>query len=568
MSGDESKSAYFLTRAIMQGSNWRALEKAISRLLSHCGWQNIQLIGESGDKGADVLATRRNPMKSGADSYLFQIKAVSSEHYVGESAIDQGIKAQGYYKSKIVVIATNGEFTCSAHQRKAELVKQGYDVRLWNGAFLLELINEWPEYSSDRREPRRYQEGIIEAVIRNFQSGCRKTLFIVATGLGKTLIASSIADRLYAQGLRKVLVLCHATDLAFQLQKSFWAQISKRISTRVFTGGEPPVPMDGINFGLYQTLFGYLGGVESTAFDVIIIDEAHHALANAFASCIEHLSPKLLMGMTATPWRGDGASIESIFGEPIASISLIDGMRMGYLAKVDYRLMCDNINWREIPKIAKTSISIRDLNKRLFLPQRDDAVISKLVTVIEKISNPRIAVFSPSKNHADVFALKLTSSGIPCANLSINNKFKRREILLSFSVGKLKAITAVDILNEGIDIPDVNILVFLRATHSRRIFVQQLGRGLRIASGKDQVIVLDFVTDIRRIAAVNEIEKEARIKPKGDEIETIFLREGVVTFSNEKVQSFIDAWLTDVANLQDCDDMEKLSFPDAGIFYE
>jgi superfamily II DNA or RNA helicase len=100
----------------------------------------------------------------------------------------------------------------------------------------------------------------------------------------------------------------------------------------------------------------------------------------------------------------------------------------------------------------------------------------------------------------------------------------------------------------------------LRATHSRRIFVQQIGRGLRISPGKEKVIVLDFVTDIRRLAAVKELDKEAKADPKPGEVETVFLRNGVVTFSNEKAQKFVDAWLDDVASLQDQDDAESLAF--------
>lgn len=561
----EIENAHFLLPSVMQGGDWRALEHAVSRLLLHCGWKNIQYVGESGDKGADVLAVRSNPSIGCDESYLIQVKAVNASSYVGKSAIDQAVKGQAYYKAKIVVVATNGEFTRSAYKRREELVKQGYDVRLWNGKFLVDLVSRWHEYSAEKREPRAYQEKIIESVIRTYKNGRRKALFIVATGLGKTVIASSIADKLYVQGMRKILVLCHATDLAFQLQKSFWTQISKRVPTRLFMDGEPPVPMDGINFGLYQTLFGYLGGIDPEAFDLIIVDEAHHALANAFASCIEHLKPKLLIGMTATPWRGDGASIESIFGEPIEQVSLVDGMRMGYLARVDYRLMCDNIDWEEVPRLAKKSLSIRDLNKRLFLPQRDDAVIDQLLAVAKETPNPRIAVFSPSKTHAETFAAKLVSSGVSAANMSVDDKVKRRQILLNFSSGKIMAVTAVDVLNEGIDVPDVNILVFLRATHSRRIFVQQLGRGLRISKGKDKVVVLDFVTDIRRIAAVRDLDKEAKSEPKPGEVETVFLRDGVVTFSNEKAQRFVDAWLNDVASLQDRDDAEKLAFPDTEV---
>lgn len=546
----------------MQGGDWRALELAIYRLLLHCGWQDIQYIGESGDKGADILAVRQSHTDGKLESYLIQVKAIRSNSYIGKSAIDQAIQGQSFYKAKIVVVATNGDFTKSAYIRRDELRREGYDVRLWNGKFLEELLKKSSEYSKEKRGQREYQLKIINSSIAEYHAGRRKILFIVATGLGKTVIASSIADSLYKQGLRKILVLCHATDLAYQLQKSFWSQISKEIPTRLFMDGEPPVPINGINFGLYQTLFNYLGGIEANAFDLIIIDEAHHALANAFATCIQHLAPKLLLGMTATPWRGDGLSISSIFGEPIDKVSLVDGMRMGFLAKVDYRLMCDNVQWDEVPKLARTAISVRDLNKKLFLPQRDDAVISHIIRVAEEMPNPKIAVFSPSKNHAEVFAAKLVSSNIPAANLSIDNKIERRKILLQFSTGQLKAISAVDVLNEGIDVPDVNILVFLRATHSRRIFVQQLGRGLRIAPNKQKVVVLDFVTDIRRIAAVLEIDKEAKAPIKPEQIETVILKDGVVSFSDFKVQSFVDAWLNDVANLQDRDDEEKLIFPE------
>ena len=559
------KNTTFLTHSIMQGGDWRALEHAIVRLILHCGWKNVQYVGESGDKGADVLAVRFSDTLNSNESYLFQVKAVNSSAYVGKSAIDQAMNGQAHYRAKIAIVATNGEFTLSTYKRKNQLKKQGFDIRLWNGKFLFDLLSNWPMYSAEKWELRPYQDKVVKSVINSYENGKSKILFVVATGLGKTVIASTIAERLYRQGMVRVLVLCHGIDLALQLQKSFWSQISKEVPTRLFMDGDPPVPIEGINFGLYQTLYGYLGGIDPNAFDLIIVDEAHHALANAFSTCIEHLKPKLLVGMTATPWRGDGASIESVFGDPIEQISLVDGMRMGYLARVDYRLMCDNINWEAIPHLVKKSFTIRDLNKRLFLPQRDDAVIAHILHVLHEIPNPKIAVFSPSKNHAETFAAKLVSNGISAANVSVDEKTKRRQILLGFSSGKIQAVTAVDVLNEGIDVPDVNILVFLRATHSRRIFVQQLGRGLRISKAKEKVVVLDFVTDIRRIAAVGDLEKEAKTKPLPGETETVILRDGVVAFSNERAQRFVDAWLNDISSLQDRDEAETLAFPDTKV---
>ena len=550
----------FLSDEIMQGNDWRALELAVVRLLLHCGWNSVQDIGGSGDKGADILATHPASGCEG-DTYLVQVKAVSGGAYIGVSAINQALQGQGHYGTKIAVVATNGDFTNSALKRRDQLRNSGFDIRLWNGAFLRKLLEQWPDYAPNRKDLREYQERILQKLLHRFGDGIRKNLFVVATGLGKTVIASTGTDILIKKGLRRVLVLCHSTDLAQQLQREFWTQVPKSIPTRLFVGGEAPVPIEGINFGLYQTLHGYLGGIDPDAFDLVIVDEAHHALASAFATCMEHLQPSFLIGMTATPWRGDGVLLDSIFGEPIDRVSLVDGMRMGYLSKVDYRMMCDNIEWDEIPRLTKSSLSIRDLNVRLFMPQRDEAVISHILEALRDFERPRIAVFSPSVAHADRFARKLTSRGIAAANASTDDRIRRRTILMDFSAGRLTAITSVDVLNEGIDVPDVNLLVFLRATHSRRIFVQQLGRGLRPAPGKEKVVVLDFVTDIRRLAAVVDLDREAKEGQSPNVPETVYLRDGVVSFSDARAQAFVEAWLEDVTALEDTEEAERLAFP-------
>ncbi|MCP4607780.1 MAG: DEAD/DEAH box helicase family protein [Planctomycetes bacterium] len=552
----------FLTEEVMGGNDWRGLELAVVRLMLHCGWNNVQDVGCSGDKGADILAVHSSEKNGKPDTYLVQVKAVSGGKYVGVAAINQALQGQGHYKTRVTVVATNGDFTDSALKRRDKLREEGFDVRLWNGSFLAKLLEKWPDYPPGQKEPRPYQNKIIKKVLSNSRNGRGKSLFIVATGLGKTVIASTAASQLMADGLKRVLVLCHSTDLAQQLQKEFWNQISKSVPTRIFMGGDAPVPIEGINFGLYQTLHGYLGGIDPDAFDLVVVDEAHHALANAFASCMAHLQPKFLIGMTATPWRGDGVLLDSVFGEPIDKVSLVDGMKMGYLSHVDYRLKCDNIDWDEVPKLAKKTVSVRDLNKRLFLPQRDEAVIQNLTSAMKEFNNPRIAIFSPSISHAENFARKLNSLGIPAANASIDDKIKRRSILMDFTAGRLAALTSVDVLNEGIDAPDVNILVFLRATHSRRIFVQQLGRGLRLAPGKDKVVVLDYVTDIRRLAAIASLNREAKEEVKAGEIETVYLKEGVVSFSNQQAQGFVETWLDDVASLEDTEEAEKLTFPE------
>ena len=548
----------FYTDDISNGYNWKGLERAIARLMGHLGWKDINVIGGAGDMGGDIIATRQE--ENQIKSWVVQSKAVTGDRYIGPQAINEAINALSYYDVNTAAVATNGEFTRTAHQRQERLKANGYNLKLWNGAFLRTLVEKMPSDHMGFRKLRPYQDRIVDKVLGEFDRGERKAFFIVATGLGKTVIAATIARHLWERGCRRILVLCHATDLALQLEQGFWSQITKEVPTSVFFDGLPPRDTEGISFGLYQSLYGYLPGIEPDRFDVIIVDEAHHALAHGFRTCVEHLQPKFLIGMTATPWRGDGQSLTFLFGDPIEKVSLVDGMAMGYLSKVDYRILCDNVDWDNMESLSQRKLTVRDLNKRLFLPQRDEAVIAELHRVIKDIPNPRVAIFSPLIEHSNRFAEMLSAAGIPCAALSRVDKVERRRRLLAFASGAYQAICAVDVMNEGIDVPDVNVLVFLRATHSRRIFVQQLGRGLRLSEGKEKVIVLDFVSDIRRMAEMIEMNREG--KAKGAEKEVLYLQEGFVSFSNARVERFVDAWLEDVADLSGSDDEVKLTFPE------
>jgi len=548
----------FLTETIMTGTDWHALERVVARLITLAGWRDVAVIGGSGDKGADIIGVRE--INGQLKTWVVQVKAVIRGNYVGVSAVNEVIHAMSLYNANIAVVATNGDFRQSTKKRQSALKEQGFDVRLWNGSFLESLLAQLPDFPSTSKELRSYQSEIVNKAISIYNDGGKKAFYIVATGLGKTVIAARIAKYLWENGCRRILLLCHAQDLALQLEQSFWLELSKEVPTHVFIEGAPPLIIDGVNFGLYQSFYGYLGGVDPSTFDVVIVDEAHHALATGFRTCINHLAPRFLIGMTATPWRGDGKSLTEVFGEPIAQVSLVDGMSMGFLSQVDYRLYCDNINWDVVPRLSKKRLTIRDLNKKLFIPQRDEAIICEIKKACLKLPKPRIAIFSPSINHGKRFASMLSASGISCVALSGQNKVERRKMLLAFTAGKYDAVTAVDLLNEGIDIPDVNMLVFLRATHSRRIFVQQLGRGLRLSPEKERVIVLDFVSDIRRMADIIKFNNDGR--KKGEDYEVLYLKDGFVSFNDLHAQKFISEWLKDVADVGGYDDNKKLTFPE------
>lgn len=548
----------FLTPEIMSGANWRALERAVARVLGHCGWNDVVVVGETNDGGADVVGNR--PGKDGRqETYVVQVKAVSGDNFVGVTAVQEALAAMHSYAAKHAIVATNGSFTDSAVARADSLRKEGFSIRLWNGRTLEELLARWPEAHHARRTPRPYQEKAISGVLAEFECGRASAYFTFATGLGKSFVASKITSELATRGLRRSLVLCHLRELALQLERSFWPQLDKRLPTRVFFEGTPPLPCDGVNFGLFQTLGNTLSSIDPEAFDLIVVDEAHHAPASGFRTILDSLKPKFLLGMTATPFRDDGLLLEDVFGQAAAKVSLLEGMNLGYLAQVEYLVYCDNIDWREVKRLTRGKMSVRDLNRRLFIPQRDEAILGEVLSVARKTLNPRIIVFCSSIEHGERFASLLTANGVPCAALSGQNRAERYNKLMQFSRGALAAVTAVDVLNEGIDVPEVNIVVFLRCTHSRRIFLQQLGRGLRISETKDRVQVMDFVADIRRLADIAELEREVGRAPW--EKKDLHLRGSKVIFTNQRALPFIKEWLKEIEDLAEKEDDARINFP-------
>jgi superfamily II DNA or RNA helicase len=242
-------------------------------------------------------------------------------------------------------------------------------------------------------------------------------------------------------------------------------------------------------------------------------------------------------------------------------------MKSGYLSNVDYRMHVDNIDWNMFKEIK--DLSPKALNKTLFIKEWNDAVIDVLQDTWKTVPNPRAIVFCSTIEHAILMKNKLnarqfTKTGVIYSGSyqgKSMNPIERSIVLCDFADGKLGIMCAVDIFNEGIDVPDVNILVFQRVTHSRRIFVQQLGRGLRISEGKEKVIVLDFVSDIRRFAAGLDLKNKLSSTSRYIQINN------PVKFVNKSgedknTETFLKKWLDDVEKIQDMGENDHiLKFP-------
>ena len=543
---------------ISQGP-WQALERAIQRLLVHAGFDDVRLVGGSGDGGADVVANLRQ------QTWVVQSKYRGRSQAVGAKVVDEVANAIGRYGAEVAVVATNALVSKDVIQRAKRLeMDVGTRILLWDGKFLLERFRKLPRYAARRNEPRPYQEQAIDAINSKIMYGSDRGLLLMATGLGKTRVAAGVIEQwINDRPGNEILVIAPSLNLVPQLEASLWPYLPKTVATHILVGSEKPSFQGGVTVATVQSMLNR-GSEDRERFGLVVVDEAHHAPADGYRRLLSDLAPQFVLGMTATPWRGDERRLEDIFGDPTYTVSIVEGMQLGYLAAVDYRMMVDTIDWDWVRENLHSSLSIKELNRRLFIPERDEALVSEIRQHLDQISDPRAVVFCRSIDHADAISKRLKAEGFAVHAIhSRLDRFVTTKVLRDFRAGDVPIIVTVDMLNEGIDIPDVNFIAFLRITHSRRIFVQQLGRGLRLSPGKAEVRVLDFVSDVRRIAAAKGLNREGE-NVAADSLAEQILRypDGqIVKFEGDEALSFFDEYLGDIAELEDGSDDSQLKFP-------
>jgi len=532
---------------------------AIERLLLHLGFSDVRVIDGSGDGGGDILGVRASEL------FVIQNKWTTGTS-ISRAAVDEVEAAKAKYGADRAIVVTNAVPDGGALKRAKRLGSVGVQIDFWTREHLPRLYEAIPGHVPSRFALRPYQRNAVEAIERDL-TGRSRALLVLATGLGKTVVGGEvIARHLAANPGDDVLVVAHMKDLVQQLERALWRHLPKSVPTQVLTGDRKPVSLAGVTCATVESAL-------SAAYDgyrpaLIMIDETHHVGEEGqFQRLLDLLVESRQFGVTATPWRGDQYDLTTRFGDPSFKMGIDEGMAEGFLAQVDYEVFVDDVDWAVVRQASAEGYSVKDLNARLFLPQRDEAIINHLWGAWTRTREPRAILFCRTIEHAEQMAKKLaafTPHWRSATCLHSRHGKRERDVLLSqFRLGRVPVITAVDILNEGVDVPDVNIIAFLRVTHSRRIFVQQLGRGLRLRPGKEFVTVLDFVTDIRRVAAIMGLRRS--LDSLGAK-EVLHLGRGsTIAFSNDDVGSLMDAWIRDAASLETALDEARLQFPDVSV---
>ena len=363
-----------------------------------------------------------------------------------------------------------------------------------------DLYNIYLRRTQKEITPNDVQSEVLVALDDTRKEHHDKGLVVLATGLGKTYLSAFDARALES---KSVLFVVHVDHILKQAMNSFQNVIPELFrdpnNFGFYTGGQKDIDGKNVIFSTVQTLTreANLRRLNPNQFDYIIIDETHHVAAPSYEKILNYFNPKFLLGLTATPERMDGQDILKFYDNNLVySIDQSEAIRRGYLSPIIYKAFKDDVDYSNIYWNGYR-YDYDDLNKSLMIERRDKSVISKFK---ELAADKRTIGFCVSIEHAEWCAQHFREHGVDA--VAIHSEIKGRQgqeyqsakdLLDAFSKDKHQVAFVVDMLNEGIDIPDVECLLMLRPTESSTVLTQQIGRGLRISPGKDHLLVLDFI---------------------------------------------------------------------------
>jgi superfamily II DNA or RNA helicase len=350
-------------------------------------------------------------------------------------------------------------------------------------------------------KPHSHQQTILEKlkVERELHNRYRN-LVVAATGTGKTIISAFDFSRFYNKNPEaKFLFIAHREEILKQALGAYRGVLKNNVFGELWVGNKKPSKYQHL-FASIQSLNNQIDtlALSEDYFDYIVIDEVHHISASSYRAVLKHFSPQILLGLTATPERHDGTDILSDFCHVIAAeIRLPEAINQRHLSPFQYFAIDDDTDLTKI-SWSKGRYDIAELTHLYtYNDQRVLRIMQSLAEVVTDIPQMRALAFCVSKEHANFMAKKFKLHNIACGVLTSENS-KDREILQQQLRSKqINVLFVVDIFNEGVDIPELDTLLFLRPTESLTIFLQQLGRGLRLTNDKECCTILDFVGNSR-----------------------------------------------------------------------
>ena len=337
-------------------------------------------------------------------------------------------------------------------------------------------------------EPRPAQKKALKQLELTIEEDYNKAMVVMATGLGKTYLAA-----FFAQKFQKVLFIAHREEILNQAKKSFEKVL--QIEGGIYNGKIKEANKELLFASIFTlSIQDHLQKFRPDEFDLIIIDEFHHAAANSYTKVIDYFSPSFLLGLTATPERTDGKDIFALCDGNVAyEIHFIEAIRHGWLSPFKYFGVKDDIDYTQIKWLGR-KYDPDDLLAAQLISDRAKNVYEKW----HEHKQTKTLAFCSSIQQAEYLENYFKDMGVKAITLTSKTvDITREEAIVQLEKNKVDIIFTVDLFNEGVDIPAVDTLLFTRPTESLVVFTQQIGRGLRKHPLKDQCVIIDLIGNYR-----------------------------------------------------------------------
>ncbi len=416
--------------------------------------------------------------------------------------------------------------------------------------------------------PYPHQQRMLDMLmVERERQNRHRNLVVAATGTGKTVVAALDYRQLVERhGDLSLLFVAHREEILRQSLRTYQAVLRRGDFGEIHGAGR--IAEGRHVFAMIQSLQeAKIKGIAPDAFDVVVVDEFHHAAADSYDRLLNHLQPKELLGLTATPERLDGRDVTEWFEYRIAvELRLWEAIDQGFLVPFQYFGVADGTDLRQL-KWRRGGYAAEDLSKLL---TGDDIRVAKLLEAVRRIvlypGQMRALGFCVSKEHARYMARKFTESGLKSIALTGDDSSEVRDKGLGdLKAGRIQCVFSVEVLGEGVDVPDVDTVMLLRPTASATLFTQQLGRGLRRARGKSSLTVIDLIgqqhrefryedrlkaiLEARRGKVLKQVEEEFPFLPAGCTVD-LDRQSREIILDNLKTAVRRSRWSTLVADLK------------------
>ncbi|MCP3920217.1 MAG: DUF3427 domain-containing protein [bacterium] len=350
--------------------------------------------------------------------------------------------------------------------------------------------------------PEPFQERLLEQIALSRARGHHRNLLVSATGTGKTVMAAvdyvRLRDSLPAA---RLLFVAHRKEILQQSRATFCHALRDHSFGELWVGGARPERFEHVFASIQSLTATGFGDLAPDRFDVVIVDEFHHAAARSYEALLEHVRPRELLGLTATPERSDDLPILHWFDDRIAAeLRLWDAIDQHRLTPFLYFGVHDGLDLSDVPWKRGRGYDVEALTGILTANDRwAHLVLKQLDEHVDDVTRMRALGFCVSIEHARFMARVFRKAGVAASAVwGDSPPTERAQSLRDLADRKVQILFSVDLFNEGVDLPTVDTLLLLRPTDSPTLFLQQLGRGLRRAQGKTACTVLDFVGQHRR----------------------------------------------------------------------